>query len=393
MNFQPLLSHQTELFTTPYLRQITLEVLKVNGINLGQGVCLLPTPDFVIEAAHKAALEGHNRYSNPRGTLSMRKALAKKFEHFNGIKGLDPEQNILVTAGSTAGFEAVCGVLLNPGDEAIVFEPTYPYHITALKRYQANIKYLPLREPDWAFDFDAIRDAITERTKIIVVNTPGNPHGKVVSREDLLTLAKILEGTNVVVIADEIYEYMAFDRPHVSAASLPELHDRTITVGGYSKTFSITGWRIGFVALPSALSAHFASFLDFVYVCAPTPYQEAVAAAIEHFDDSFYTELNAGYLRKRDHFAAGLRQIGLEPNVPQGAYYMICRFDKAFPNLTSLEFAQRMIRETGVGSVPSNDFVREPEKAPWVRFCLAIGDEVIDAALDRLAGLKPVAVG
>lgn len=380
------LSLQTQAFSTPALRRITLEVQKVGGINLGQGVCNLPSPEFVVEAAAQAARDGINKYTNPRGLDSLRNALAKKLALFNKIDA-DPERHILATCGATGAFEAVCACLLNPGDEAVIFEPSYPYHLTALRRYQANVTIVPLEPGTWAIDFDRLRAAITPRSKFLLVNTPNNPTGKVFTRQELQTIRDILAPTGCLLVTDEIYEYMAFAAPHVSAASLPGLAERTITMGGYSKTFSITGWRIGYMVVPEALAPAFAAFLDAVYVCPPAPLQEGVAKGIEHFGDGFYDELRAKYQGKRDRFAAGLREFGLEPELTEGSYYMICGFGSRFPGVSSMDFVSTMIRESGVGAVPSDDFVGDPESAPWVRFCLANEDDVLESALDRLRKL------
>lgn len=383
-----MLSTQARSFQSPALRQITLEVAKVRGINLGQGVCQLSVPDFVVEQAHAAAVEGHNRYTNPRGLLSLRRALASKFEHFNKIAGLDPETEILVTCGATGAFEGVCATLLDPGDEVVIFEPTYPYHVQALKRYGAKVTYVALNEKDWSIDWDALEAALTDRTKFLLVNTPNNPTGKVFTTEELERIAELLAPYPALLVTDEIYEYMAFDKPHVSPASLPSLRARTITMGGYSKTFSITGWRIGYCVAPPLIASAMASVIDAIYVCAPAPLQEAVARGIEEYDDAFYTVLNHKYKAKRDLFVNGLRELGMDPLVPEGAYYLLSRYDRMAPGFDSMAFVNRMIHESGVGAVPSSDFVREPAHAPWIRFCLAVEDEVLHAALDRMKALQ-----
>jgi len=389
MDYGPLLSRQTQAFVSPALRQITIEVQRVGGVNLGQGVCQLPVPELVIEAASKAAADGVNRYTNPRGLSSLREALAQKLSHFNGIHGLDPESEILVTCGATGAFEGACAVLLDPGDEVVVFEPHYPYHLTALRRYQAVVKTVRLSAPDWEIDFDMVRSHIGPKTKFVLLNTPGNPTGKVFTRSELESLASILDGTNTMLVTDEIYEYMTFDgRRHVSPASIQGLRDRTVTMGGYSKTFSITGWRIGYMALPAAIAAQMSAFLDAVYVCAPAPLQEAVAQGVLLFGDDYYRRLCDKYQKKRDLFLKGLRRTGLDPIGTQGAYYMLCGYESLFPDLESHEFVAKMIAECGVGAVPSGDFVHDPSDARWMRFCLAVEDDVLTEALDRLQNLS-----
>lgn len=388
MDTSRLLSRQTGAFTSPALRQITIEVQKVNGVNLGQGVCNLPTPPRVIEAAHRAAKDGINRYTNPRGLESLRQALAQKLRHFNGIEA-DPETNIMVSCGVTGAFEGVCGTLLDPGDEVVLFEPYYPYHVQALKRYQAIIRYVPLESPSFRLDIDRFRSALSEKTKFVLINTPNNPTGKVFTKEELEAIGEAIAPYNCLVVSDEIYEYMTFDgRRHVSPTSVPNLQDRTITMGGYSKTFAITGWRIGYAVAPDSIATPMTAFLDAVYACPPAPLQEAVAAGIREFDDDFYSDMNSKYERKRDRFVAGLGELGLEPLVSEGAYYLICRFGQAFPSMLSDEFCLKMIRDCGVGAVPSSDFVRDTGAAPWVRFCLANEDGVLEDALQRLRRLR-----
>ncbi|MHB8635305.1 MAG: pyridoxal phosphate-dependent aminotransferase [Fimbriimonadaceae bacterium] len=388
MDYPTRLSHQTGAFGSPALRQITLEVEKVRGVNLGQGVCNLPAPEVVLNAAAAAAGRGLNRYTNPRGLASLRHAIARKLSHFNGIE-VDPETQIMVTCGATAGFEAACAVLLNPGDEVVVFEPYYPYHVQALKRYQAIVKTIPLKAPTWDLDFGRVSEALSARTKFVLINTPGNPTGRVFSRSELEILGKLLAQTNCLVVTDETYEYMTFDgQSHVSAAAVASLSARTITIGGYSKTFSITGWRIGYAVAPPEIAEPMTAVLDAIYVCAPSPLQQGVAEGIVELGDNFYAELRSKYEAKRNKFFHGLRRIGLEPQMPAGAYYMICGFDRLFPALESAEFVDIMIRESGVGAVPSSDFVGDPSHARWVRFCLAQDDAVLEDALTRLERLS-----
>ncbi len=384
-NSSPL-SRQAGAFVSPALRQITLEVQKVDGVNLGQGTCQLPTPSEVVEAAAQALRNGVNRYTDPRGLASLREAIAAKLTHFNRIPGLDPERNVLATSGTTGAFETVCATLLDPGDEVLLFEPYYPYHLQALRRYQANVRFVPLLGPEWELDDAALRAALTPRTKFLLLNTPGNPTGKVFTREEFVRIAALLQGTETLVVTDEIYEYMTFDgRAHLSPAAVPELRDRVVTMGGYSKTFSITGWRVGYLSAPEPLIRPLAQTMDAIYVCPPAPLQQGVAEGIAGFQDDFYEALRAKYEGKRDRLAAGLAKVGLRPFRPQGAYYLLASYEA--PELSSREFVSRMIAHTGVGAVPSDDFVRDASQARWVRFCCAVEDAVLDDALHRLTRL------
>ena len=392
MDYRNLISDRSKVMTTPALRQITIEVQKINGVNLGQGVCQLPTPPFIIDQAYAAAKDGINRYTNPRGLQSLREAIARKLKTYNDLEA-DPETEIVVTSGATGAFEAICSAVLNSGDEVAIFEPTYPYHVQAVLQHGAKINYIPLRlvGDRWSFDIEDVRKALTPKTKFLVLNTPGNPTGKVYSNEELQSIADVLSHTNTLLVTDEIYEYMVFDgRQHISPATIPALRDRTITIGGYSKTFSITGWRIGYCIAPPPLADLLTAISDRIYVCAPAPLQEGVARGIDYFAASFYEQLNNEYQAKRDRFVEGVRRIGLQPLKPEGAYYMLIRFDGLMPDKSSWDFARHLIKTCGVGAVPSDDFVRDPSKAPWLRFCLAVEDSVLDDALDRMQALRPV---
>lgn len=383
-----LLSRQTGVFKSPALRRITLEVAKVGGVNLAQGVCQLPVPPLVATAASKAIFDGHNVYTNPRGTLELREALAAKFARDNNIPGLDPETEILVTCGATGAFEGICACLLDPGDEVVAFEPSYPYHLQTLARYGANVKIVKLNAPEWSFDIEDLKAAVTSKTKFVLVNTPHNPTGKIFSQAELEAIAAIIEPTQAVLVTDEIYEYLTFDgHKHVSAASLDILKGRVLTMGGYSKTFSITGWRIGYLVAPKTITPALTAALDAIYVCPPAPLQMAVAAGINEFGPDFYTALSNKYKGKRDRFEAQLTQVGLTPNIPNGAYYMIASYQNLSDQLSS-DFVTNMIQTVGVGAVPSDDFVQNPENAHWVRFCLALEDDRLDEALQRISKLN-----
>ncbi|HRJ27597.1 MAG TPA: pyridoxal phosphate-dependent aminotransferase [Fimbriimonadaceae bacterium] len=384
---RPLLSRQTAAFQSPALRQISQRVQKVGGINLGQGVCNLPAPPEVLEAAQREIARGNNQYTHSRGYAKLRHALSDKLRSWNRME-TNPDENVLVTAGATGAFEAVCGVFLSPGDEAVIFEPSYPYHLQALRRYEATIRYARLQRPDWSIDWEELRSLINPRTKLVVVNTPGNPHGRVWTPDEYRQLAELLAGTSAWLVTDEIYEYMTFDgRAHVSPGSLPELADRTLTMGGYSKTFSVTGWRIGYMVVPDGLGEPVSQFLDAVYACSPTPLQAAVAEGVLSLSPEFYSQMQAKYQAKRDLFVAGLRELGLQPWVPQGSYYLLCDMAPLFPGKTSQEISLEMIDRTGVGAVPSSDFLRSAEGQTWVRFCLAQEDAVLVDALGRLRRL------
>jgi len=362
--------------------------MAVNGINLGQGVCQLPVPPTVLAAAHRALDNGINRYTSPYGLISLRKAIAKKLKNHNGITA-NPETEIAITNGTTGAFEGICATFLNPGDAVVSFSPYYPYYDNALRRYQAETRYVELSEPDWDINWEQLDRYLTPDVKFILLNTPGNPNGKVFSQEELTRIGKLCKDRDVLMVTDEIYEYMTYDgRSHTSPGSLPDLKDNTITMGGYSKTFAITGWRIGYLVAPPRIMEKLIALVDNIYVCAPAPLQQGVADAIDTLPDSFYSDLNAMYLKKRDTFCAALEELGLDVMRPQGAYYAMADFRNMFPKLDSKAFVDRMIEKTRVGAVPADDFVSDPENHRWVRFCFAVPDEDLAKAAQMLRALR-----
>lgn len=372
----------------PLLRQVTIKVQKVGGINLGQGTCQLPVPRKVLDAAAAAMNEGHNRYTYAQGTLEARRAVAEKLARHNGFTA-NPETEVMITPGVTGAFEAICCTMIDPGDEVVCFEPYYPYHHNALTRAGARITYIPLEGPAWEFSLPALEAALARKPKFLLINTPANPNGKVFTEAELRAIGNATERHGVLVVTDEMYEYMVFDgRKHISPASLPEFAGRTVTMGGYSKTFAITGWRLGYAVAPAEIASAMTRVIDELYICAPSPSQSAVTRALAELDDSFYEEIAVTYAKKRDFFCAALESAGFEVARPQGAYYAVANFARNFGELPSEEFVDRMIELVQVGGVPSGDFVLEPSNAHWVRFCFAVDDAILDAAAEKLAQLS-----
>lgn len=386
--FESKLSQGSQLFEPAVLREISVRICKVNGINMGQGTCQLPVPPELLDAAERALRNGLNRYTLPRGLESLRHAVANKLKRDNGIIA-DPEREIIISSGSTGAFEGVCAALIDAGDEVVIFEPFYPYHYNTLQRYGAKIRYVSLHSPEWKFDADELERAFSDKTKFVVINTPSNPTGKVFTREELESIGNLCEKHDCLTVTDEIYEYLVYDgREHISPGSLPVFKDRTITIGGYSKTFAITGWRIGFMVLPVEIADAVAPLVDNIYVCAPAPLQQAVAEGIEHFDANFYRDLCEQYRQKRDMFCGALEKAGLKALLPQGAYYAMADISEAYPGMSSWEFTNMMIEKAHVAGIPSNDFVRNPDGQTWVRFCFSVPDELLETATKQLALLS-----
>ncbi len=369
------------------IRAMTSACARVNGINMAQGVCDTPAPSLVMEAAARAMRQGVNTYTRYDGLAELRQALARKLADYNGVRA-DPETEITVSAGATGAFHCACLALLNPGAEVIVFEPYYAYHISALVAVEAIPRVVRMRAPDWTFSPDDVERAITSRTAAIVVNTPANPSGKVFSRSELEAIADLAHRHDLFVFTDEIYEYFLFDgRKHVSLASLPGMAERTITISGYSKTFSITGWRIGYSVAQAQWAALINAMNDLLYVCAPAPLQVGVAVGIQELGTSFYEELAREYQVKRDRFCQALTRAGLPPSVPQGAYYVLADVSR-LPGATGKDRAMHLLERTGVAGVPGEAFFEGPEGHRFVRFCFAKTDADLEEACRRLEKLS-----
>ncbi|MGH7231980.1 MAG: pyridoxal phosphate-dependent aminotransferase [Nitrospiraceae bacterium] len=368
------------------IRAMTAACARVKGINMAQGVCDTPVPLPVIRAAQRAMEQGINTYTRFDGLPELRQAIAHRMREYNGITA-DPETEITVSAGATGSFHCACLALLSPGDEVIMFEPYYAYHVSALVAVEAAPRVVRTHAPDWTFSPGDVERAITDRTKAIVVNTPGNPSGKVFSREELESVAALAQRHDLFVFTDEIYEYFLFDgRTHVSLASLPEMAERTITISGYSKTFSITGWRIGFSVAQSRWAQMIGAMNDLLYVCAPAPLQLGVAAGIQELEPSFYTGLVRDYQVKRDRFCSALTRAGLPPSIPQGAYYVLADVSR-LPGATGKARALHLLDKTGVAGVPGEAFFAGPDGHRFIRFCFAKTDAELDEACRRLEQL------
>lgn len=381
------LSSRHEWVRRSALRSMSVECEKVGGVNLSQGVCDLEVPEAVRKAAHAAIEAGRNSYSRHDGTAELRHAVAARYERLIG-RGIDPETEIVVTCGATGALYCACLALLEPGDEVILFEPYYSYHQSTLMATQAVPVYVPTSMPDWTFSAADLEKALTDRTRGIIVNTPSNPSGKVWSRAELELVAEFCVRHDLFVFTDEIYEHFVYDGlEHISLASLPGMWERTITISGLSKTFSITGWRIGYSVCAKKWAGPVGNFSDLIYVCAPTPLQLGAAAGLVELDDDYFRQLSAKYQAKRERLCTALDDAGLPPCVPSGAYYVLADVS-SLPGNDSTARAMYLLHETGVASVPGETFFTGPEGKAIVRFCFAKEDEVIEDACRRLQALS-----
>lgn len=381
------LSSRHEWVKKSELRAMSVECERVGGVNLSQGVCDLAVPEPVAKAAKAAIDGGQNSYSRHDGTGALRKAVAEKYHRRAGLDA-DPETNVVVSAGATGALYCACLALLEPGDEVILFEPYYSYHESTLVATEAVPVFVPTAAPDWSFSMEDLEKAVTNRTRAIIVNTPSNPSGKVWTRDEMALIADFCTRHDLFVFTDEIYEHFIFDDvEHISAASLPGMWERTITISGLSKTFSITGWRIGYAVCHEKWAEAIGNFSDLVYVCAPTPLQLGAAAGIVELDDAYFEKLAAKYRKKRETLCGALDDVGLTPCIPQGAYYVLADVS-SLPGDDSKQRAMYLLEKTGVASVPGQSFFKGPEGESIVRFCFAKEDDVIEDACRRLQALK-----
>ncbi|MEE9279907.1 MAG: pyridoxal phosphate-dependent aminotransferase [Myxococcota bacterium] len=365
---------------------MTVECARVGGVNLAQGVCDTPVPEVVRRAAQAAIEEGANSYSRYDGLEELRRALGAKMKRDNGLD-YDPEGEILVTSGATGAFYVVALGLLDPGDEVILFEPYYGYHLDTLWALEVEPVYVSLPRPDWRFRVRDLEAAITPRTRAVVINTPVNPSGKVFRRAELEELGDVAERHDLFLFTDEVYEHFVFDGcEHISPASLPGLRERTITMNAVSKTFCVTGWRIGWVAADRRWAQHFGPLNDLVYVCPPTPLQLGAARALEQLGPEYYAGIAREYQPKRDRLCAALERAGLAPHVPDGSYFALADISR-LPGDTGEARTMHLLQQTGVAAVPGEAFYHGDEGHEVARFCFGKTDEDLDEACRRLEKL------
>lgn len=378
------LSHRTEhLRQASVLRTLTDRVSAFDdGINLGQGVCDLDMPEELADATIHAIRSSRATYTPFAGVPALRRQIVERMERRYGVS-YDVE-DVVVTVGTSAALSATFFTLLNPGDEVILFEPFYPYHRSAALLAGAQLVSIPEAnddEPDW----QRLESALSPRTRIVVVNTPANPGGRIWTEAQLDRLATLLRDTNVVVVTDEIYEDLVYDeRHHVPPAAHPALRDRAITISGLSKAYSITGWRLGWLAAPTDLAAAIGPVFDTLCVCAARPLQEGAAKALETIPETYYSDLRGAYEERRDRMAAALRAGGFRPRIPGGAYYMLADYRDRYGAIPTTEACFRLLDELHLGAIPAEIFY-ESESPPMLRFHFAVEEPVLDEVARRLA--------
>lgn len=365
------------------IRNMTIQCERAGGINLAQGLCDLEVPVEVRTGARDAIEDGINVYTRYDGLSELRDAIAAKHKRFYGMD-VDPETEIVVSCGATGAFYCACLALLNPGDEVILFEPYYGYHLSTLAAVQAAPVYVRTTPPHWRFSMEGLERAVTGRTRAIVINTPANPSGKVFTHDELILLAEFCREHDLFVFTDEIYEYFVYDgRRHVPPATLENMRERTITISGLSKTFSITGWRIGYCICDARWSQTIGYLNDLIYVCAPAPLQMGAARGLNTLSPGFYERLAGMYQDKRDRLCRALDRAGFDPCIPGGAYYVLCDISRV-PGATGKEKALHLLEKTGVAAVPGDAFYHDGTGDRLARFCFAKEDPILDEACARL---------
>ncbi|QDU21222.1 pyridoxal phosphate-dependent aminotransferase [Urbifossiella limnaea] len=383
-----MLAARVQHFTESVIRETTRLAQRHGAVNLGQGMPDFDPPEEVKEAACRAIRDGFNQYAVTWGIAPLRAAIAEKARSFNGLAWADADEHVTVCCGATECLMATMLALVDPGDEVVIFQPFYENYAPDALLTGAEPRWVRLNPPDWSFDPAELRAAFGPRTKAIILNTPNNPTGKVFTRGELTQIAELCQEFDAVAISDEIYEYIQFtDRPHVSIASLPGMADRTVTISGLSKTFTVTGWRLGYTVAPAAITAGIRKAHDFLTVGAPHPLQVAGAAAMA-LPRSYFDGLKDHYRTRRDLFLPYLQEAGFVARPPDGAYYVMADFS-ALSDLDDVAFVRRMIETVGVAGVPGGSFFRPKDAGrTQVRFMFAKREETLRDAGERLLRLR-----
>ena len=383
---KPRLAARTEGFSESVIREMTRLVATHGGINLAQGFPNFPAPAAIKEAAKRAIDADVNQYAITWGAPALRRALARTYGELYGMD-VDPERMVTVTCGATEAMIAALLAIVDPGDEVVVLEPFYENYGPDAAICGAKPMYVPIRHPAMRFDPDELRRAFSPRTRAVIVNSPNNPTGRVFDRGELELIAELCREHDVIAVTDEIYEHIRYQGEHIPLATLEGMAERTITISGASKTFSVTGWRVGWIVAPAGLSGGIRKVHDFLTVGAPAPLQEAVAEALG-LGRPYFETLSADYRVRRDLLFASLEAAGFKPRLPEGAYYILCDIS-GFGFHDDTAFARWLITEVGVAGVPGSSFFSAPELGrDLIRFTFCKTDDVLREAGERLLTTK-----
>jgi aspartate/methionine/tyrosine aminotransferase len=387
------LSDKVEHFTESVIREMTRQAMLYGAVNLAQGFPDFPAPAEIKEAAQQAIAGDVNQYAITWGAKNLRNAIAKQMSTAHGME-VDPEKEITVCCGSTEAMISTLLAVCNAGDEVVIFEPFYENYGPDSVLSGARPKFVKLRPPandggEWTFDEKELRRAFSKETKAIIVNTPNNPTGKVFTRAELELIRDLCVEFDVLAITDEIYEHILYDgTKHISMATLDGMRERTVTINGMSKTYSVTGWRVGWTVAPEKITNAIRKVHDFLTVGAPAPLQEAGAAALS-LPAAYYAKLAEGYRARRDRLVPALTSAGFKCFLPRGAYYVMTDIS-AFGYDDDVSFSKYLVREIGVATVPGSSFYRDPrDGSRQVRFAFCKKPETLDEAARRLGKLTP----
>ena len=384
-------SKKASLFTESVIREMTREALKYGAVNLSQGFPDFSAPEDIKRKAMEAIDADVNQYAITWGAKDFRDAIARKTQGYLGIE-IDPEREITVTCGSTEGMIAAMMATVDPGEEVIVFEPFYENYAPDAILSDAQPRYVPLRAPEWNFDRDELRATFNKRTKAIIVCNPNNPTGKVFSRDEMEFIAGLCQEYDALCFTDEIYEHILYPRDgadikHISMAQLGGMKERTVVVNSMSKTYSVTGWRVGYCIAPPEITGAIRKVHDFLTVGAAAPLQAAGAYALS-LPQEYYDTMQREYQARRDMLLPVLENSGFKTFVPDGAYYIMTDISR-FGFSDDVEFTRHLIRDVGVACVPGSSFYNKPaDGAQQVRFCFCKKDETLNRAAERLSKLK-----
>jgi N-succinyldiaminopimelate aminotransferase len=382
---RPPLASRLSAFGTSVFAEMTTLARLHGAVNLGQGYPDFDGPDFVKRAAIAALRAGHNQYAPMPGLPALQEAVAEHQKRFYGIDH-DPSAEITIHAGATEALCATLAALLDRGDEAIVFEPFYDAYLPGIALAQAKARVVPLAPPEFRLDPKALEAAVGPRTRLLVLNSPGNPSGRVLTREELAGVAAVCVRRDLLVVTDEVYEHIVFDGAHVPIASLPGMRDRTVTVSSAGKAFSLTGWKIGWTCAAPALAAAVRSVHQFVTFAVATPFQHAMASALKA-PDEYYARLRAEYLARRDRLCEGLADVGFAVRRPEGTYFALADI-RPLGYDEDETFCRTLVERVGVAAIPVSAFVAEKRVRHLVRFAFCKDDATLDEGLRRLRRLK-----
>ncbi len=380
------LSNRVQNIAQSEIRAMSILCHEKQGLNMAQGICDLDVPLPVKEGAKEAIDSGHNIYTSAYGTLQLRKAIAQKQNAFYNQN--ISEDNVLVSSGATGAFYAMAMSLLNEGDEVIVFEPYYGYHVSTLESLGCKIRFVKTLPPHYEIDFNDLRDQVSETTKAILICNPSNPSGKVYSRFELEQLAYIVNDQDLLLFSDEMYEHFVYDGlEFVSALSVEALKGRTVVISGFSKIYSITGWRLGYaISEPEAIDAA-SAINDLIYVCPATPLQYGVLKGLQELPKEYYLNVAKEHQAKRDKFIKALNDVGCSAEYVKGAYYVLADISK-LDGSDDKEKVVDLLEKTGIATVPARAFYHDAQGLNLARFCFSKTDAEIDAAIERLQVLR-----